>query len=35
MFCNVPATNAASSKGVFAAATNSTNKANKAGSACH
>jgi hypothetical protein len=31
----VPATSAASSKGIFAAATNSTNQTNKAGGTCH
>ncbi len=30
-FCYVPAASAASSKGIFAAATNSTNQTNKAG----
>ncbi len=34
-FCNVPDTSACSSKGIFAAATNSTNQANKAGSTGH
>jgi hypothetical protein len=33
--CYVPATNAAFSKGIFVAATNSTNQTNKAGSTCH
>jgi len=31
----VPATSAASSKGIFTAATNSTNHTNKAGGTCH
>ncbi len=35
MFCYVPATSAYSSKGVFVAATNSTNQTNKAGSTCY
>ncbi len=34
-FCYVPATSIASSKGLFAAATFSTNKTNKAGGTCH
>ncbi len=34
-FCYVPATSAAFSKGIFVAATISTNKRNKAGSSCH
>jgi hypothetical protein len=34
-FCYVPATSAASSKGLFAAATFSTNKTNKTGGTCH
>jgi hypothetical protein len=34
-FCYVPATSAASSKGIFAAATNSINQTNKAVSTCH
>jgi hypothetical protein len=33
--CCVPATSTAFSKGIIAAATNSTNQRNKAGSACH
>jgi hypothetical protein len=33
--CYVPATSACSSKGIFEAATNSTNQTNKAGSMCH
>jgi len=34
-FCYVPATSAASSKGIFAAATNFTHQTNKAGSTCN
>ncbi len=34
-FCYVPATSTASSKGIIAAATNSTNQTNKAGGSCH
>jgi hypothetical protein len=34
-FCHVSATSAAFSKGIFAAATNSSNQANKAGCTCH
>jgi hypothetical protein len=34
-FCCVTSTNIASSKGIFAAATNSTNQTNKAGSTCY
>ncbi len=34
-FCYVPSTSAAFSKGIFAAATNSTNQTNKAGWTCH
>jgi hypothetical protein len=34
-FCYVPATCAASSKGIFVLATNSTNQTNKAGSTFH
>ncbi len=34
-FCYVPATSAASSKGIFAEDTNSTNQENKVGSMCH
>jgi hypothetical protein len=34
-FCYVPATSAALSKGIFAAATNGTNQTNKADSMCH
>jgi hypothetical protein len=34
-FCYVPATSAAFSRGIFAAATNSTNQTNKAGRTCH
>ncbi len=34
-FYYVPAISAASSKGIFAADTNSTNQTNKAGSSCH
>jgi hypothetical protein len=33
-FCYVPATSAASSKGIFAVATNITNQTNKAGGTC-
>jgi len=34
-FCYVPATRAASSKGILVAATNSTIQTNKADSTCH
>ncbi len=34
-FCYVPATSAASSKGIFVAATISSNQTNKVGSGCH
>ncbi len=34
-FCYVPATSAASSNGIFAAATNSSNQTNKAGGTSH
>ncbi len=34
-FCYVPATRAASSKGFFAPATNSTDQTNKGGGTCH
>jgi len=34
-FFHVPTISAASSKGIFASATNRTNQTNKAGSTCH
>jgi hypothetical protein len=34
-FCYAPATTAASSKGIFAPATDSTDQTNKAGGTCH
>jgi len=34
-FCYMPATSAASSKGIFAVANNSTNQTNKAGGMSH